>query len=176
MRRAGALVMMALVAASGYLFWRQATIEIARTAIAPSPAEGPRDVTAAPSDVAPQATLPPRDELYETLARPLFTASRRPPEPDPPRQDQPDDESSIAAGPDELHLVGMMRDGKTRNRALIRASGQPIAVWVDEGQDVEGWTLQSVERDRVVVRRNAQTAELRLFPVRAVSARDEADE
>ncbi|HXZ02418.1 MAG TPA: hypothetical protein VEI03_20655 [Stellaceae bacterium] len=97
--------------------------------------------------------LPPLASYGEVVERPLFSpARRRPPE---------------AAGQDLLGrsnsfvLVGVIISGAGRV-ALVEHGHPGEMARLAEGQTVEGWTLQSILPDRVVLQHGATEYELKL--------------
>ncbi len=134
----------------------------------PVPAGAPV-ATAAP-EAAPELPLEaefemrPLETFSETLERPLFMATRRPPEP------QPEVDAPPPARPE---AVGMELNGivisPTGRRALLRPLKSREVVRATEGQVIEGWTVQSILPDRVILQRDGVSEELRLVD-KAVAA------
>lgn len=122
---------------------------------------GPKDRPLGSSAVlqAPSG-LSPLSEFGETLSRPIFVASRRPYVPPKP-------EATVAANepapaPPNVLLVGIfIRPGM--KQALLRSPSQPEAQWVAEGDTFNGWSLQAVHSDSVVIRARQTTRELGLY-------------
>ncbi len=97
----------------------------------------PRAVKAAHDDAS--FSLPPPSTFTEVVTRPLFSDTRRP--------------SAFAAATPDAHptfvLVGTVLSSHARD-ALIR-HGQPAKVdHVAEGQAIDGWTVDSIQSDRVI--------------------------
>lgn len=123
-------------------------------ALAPPPTAGPA--------AAPQILPPPREEFAESLERPLFSASRRPP-PAAPAKNQADGRAQAqraAAG--SLALIGTIIGPQTRI-ALIRNGSAPTQR-VTPGQSVEGWEIVEITKDRVVLRGGGSQQELTVPP------------
>lgn len=78
----------------------------------------------------------------DILKRPLFNATRRPPEPKKPKIEPP-----VLHG--RLSGIVIHPDAK---EALFARSGGGMPVVVKEGGQIDGFTLASVEVDRVVLR------------------------
>lgn len=101
----------------------------------------------------------------EVLSRPLFTPSRRP----SARGDGADAEAPPAAAeasngaPDDWKLVGTMTT-RNQHRALIRLAGRPGSVWVQSGDAIEGWTVQSVTASAVVLSSPQGERRIELYP------------
>jgi hypothetical protein len=95
--------------------------------------------------------MPPLATYDEVTARPLFSVTRRP--------------AAVArqasATMSSLTLAGVVisRDGRV---ALIRQDKSPSLTRAREGQQVGGWTVQSIAADRVVVSNGAAQTELKL--------------
>lgn len=111
---------------------------IATAAIAPS-----REPAAAARD-APGFSMPPVRAYTEILERPLFSETRRPAVDNPAA---PVDPRSTA-----FNLVGTIITAHER-RALIEHGQPPHLERVSEGQDIEGWAVESIRSDRVVLTR-----------------------
>lgn len=153
-----------LVAGLGYLNWWRAATPIDISPIASSPASNPGQPNADPSadGVSPPLALA---DLTETIKRPLFRADRRPPAAAPKDKPElleaaPAIEASTADG---LRFIGTMRTGAATERALIRIAGNPAATWVEQGSGIGGWTVKAIEANRVILQRNGDTAELKLY-------------
>ena len=109
----------------------------------------------------------PLSDFEEIVRRPVFTASRRPFVP-------PTERAQTLAGlrsPD-LRLAGVAID-TNKKRALLRTAQQPQGRWVEQGDSIDGWLLQSVSEDAVIVASGQQAHELRLYPARAPSSREQ---
>jgi hypothetical protein len=118
----------------------------------------PPAVTAspAPAPAGPRATVefapPPLSQFAETVERPLFSESRRPPE--------TSGEPSGPPKPFEGALVGtLIIQGETI--ALLKIAGEPEVTRVTKGQTIRGWLVVEIHPDRVVLQ-GERTAEIRL--------------
>jgi hypothetical protein len=106
------------------------------------------------------------DKLHDTLGRPLFEKSRRPveapapPPPPPPVLVAPAPPPSIDRN--ALSLLGVVAS-QGRAIALInrKATGQNVRVRV--GDEVDGWTIISIEPQRVMIRHGDTQIALQLF-------------
>lgn len=113
--------------------------------------------------VAPPASapLPPaRIDTAETMSRPLFVPSRRPPPPAPVAG------SASAAAPGTLAnmtLIGTIV-GPGARVALIRTSGASVVQRLAPGQSVNGWEVVEIGQDHVVIRAGAGEQKLVLPP------------
>lgn len=109
----------------------------------------------------------PRPEAYyrAITERPLFAPGRRPvdartaAEQVEPIQETPP--SSPIPEP-EFELLGVMQVGE-QPTALIRPD-DGTAVWVSEGQSIQGWNITEIEANSVEISRDARRISLRLYP------------
>jgi hypothetical protein len=101
---------------------------------------------------------PPSDAFAEIAARPLFSASRRPfvSEADPGQPLPPTSDEAFA-----VELVGTLLTAHDR-AALLQPEGQD-ASWFRVGDQISGWHVDGIERDRVTLRleEDVQTLTLR---------------
>jgi hypothetical protein len=104
---------------------------------------------AAASDVmaaAPEAgataivPLPPLVDFAAIVDRPLFAPSRRPNPPD----------GTLAAAGLRYRLIGIVAAGKDRHALLADPSG-PRRIEIGEGAALDGWTVEQIEQDRVIL-------------------------
>ena len=166
--RSAATIFWGLAAvASAALVWGAVGLEIDVRAIAPERvAEAPPapDAASAPSrPVVPR----PLSTYAETLDRPLFEASRRP----PPETSEPDAKSASTgadsgrAPPEELRIVGIMRprQGAAGARVLVRSSEAPQAIWVETGSSIAGWTVSAIGDRTITVEGGGERREISLF-------------
>lgn len=165
----GTMMWAALVAALGFANWQAAVypIEIGAIAAPGGPA------TTAPASFENPAKIGKNEVsiagLMQTLERPLFNADRRPrtPEvaivkaPDAPAAPPP---PAPATPPVQLHLIGMMRNGSSKARALIRIENAPTAAWIDLGAEIGGWRLSEINAGYVIVEGSGQRLQLVLYP------------
>ncbi|MGD9945816.1 MAG: hypothetical protein AB7L76_21365 [Burkholderiaceae bacterium] len=111
----------------------------------------PEQVPPDPSSLRPASTRPPPRagvmELAETVERPLFSPTRRPPPPPPPpAPPEPQPEPDPLAN---LVLLGLYGSGEKGGGAILRADGKVVRVQV--GGQVGGWRLVSVDERTVVL-------------------------
>jgi hypothetical protein len=100
----------------------------------------------------PRFSMPPLSDYSEVVARPLFSSTRKP---SPPQ--------STAANPSEatnLILVGTIL-GETRHALIRHRQTSSVVERIVEGQNVDGWTVESILSDRVVLRRATSRFELK---------------
>jgi len=98
-------------------------------------------------------TLPAMDTFAEVTERPLFSPTRKP----APLEAVPDAGGNVNG----FFLTSIVVDGGQRE-ALIQHGHPPALSRLIEGQSVEGWTVQSIEADRVVLQRAGTAQELKL--------------
>ncbi len=111
----------------------------------------------------PQANflLPPLEDYAEIVERPLFIQERRPP---PAQEAQVAPETAIETGagaPPPFVLVGIVITPETKE-ALLLKPGQKDLIRGLIGQRFDGWKVDSIEPDRVVVSRGTGTTEIEL--------------
>lgn len=159
-RRVGVLTpLLVLVnAAAAGAVWLAATSPIDTSPLAvagidaASPPPGPSSMESARERAVPAASA-----LSETLARPLFRADRRPPQPVqvvadqhtstelPPARETP---SSVVAPPpplpEGLRLIGVASLPRKPARALLRTKSVRHGVWMAAGESVDGWRIAEI--------------------------------
>ena len=96
--------------------------------------------------------LPPLSDYADVLRRPLFVEARRPP-------------LHVAAAaetpPLGLSLVAVVIAPGERH-ALVQRGNPPHLDRITEGQDIDGWTVESIQLDRVVLSRGDGRVELKV--------------
>ena len=107
------------------------------------------------------------DKLHDTVRRPLFETSRRPIEAPAPVLPPPRVEPVAPAPPpfvdqNALSLLGVVAS-EGRAIALIKRNQSGQNVRVEVGDTVDGWTIVSIEPQRVMIRQGDAQIALRLF-------------
>jgi hypothetical protein len=108
------------------------------------------------------------DKLDDTVRRPLFEKKRRPVEP-PPRvtaaPPPPPPVPKRAVDPSALTLLGVLTsDGSGASAiALMRRNQTGQNVRLQEGDTVDGWTIERIEAARVHIRQGDTKIALELF-------------
>lgn len=123
---------------------------------APAPAIAPSSgVTKTGAPGSPEPYLPRPLESYGGIAeRPLFSPSRRP---------SPSGAAAAGrSGHDSLMLAGVILSTSRRLAMLESKRANGAVVVVREGQIVEGWSVESIAADRVVISHNGEVVELLL--------------
>lgn len=110
-----------------------------------------------------QLTVPPLAALSETVARPLFSATRRPPEEE--AGDAPDAPVSVPVGPATNFSVTAIVISEKQRAVLLTHPQSGELERVAEGESIAGWRVDKVESDRVFFSKNGETLEsaLRTF-------------
>lgn len=89
------------------------------------------------------------------VERPLFTTSRRPPAPPETRPAAP----HTPVPPPDVVVVGIVA-GPSVRVALIREKKATILQHVAEGDLIDGWTIDTIQPHRVVLRQHGETHEV----------------
>lgn len=139
--------------------WHILNIKIDRSHA--SPETGSRETSPIAFNPAEQLVATSLDAYPETTARPLFSATRRPP---PTVAPEPAPEL-VPETPDNLRLVGIMENGSGGIQALIR-TGEAPGTWLATGDRIADWSLARIEDDQVILRNGRHTFTLTLFPNR----------
>jgi hypothetical protein len=152
------LILCAGVAALGLVNWRIMELEPA------PPLTVAGDVDTREASVAGQKPIDPLplSDFEEIVRRPVFSASRS--------RFVPTEKTQTVAGlgsPD-IRLAGIAIDTNAK-RALLRTAQQPQARWVEQGESIDGWLLQVVSEDAVIIASGQQAHELRLYPTQGPS-------
>lgn len=122
-------------------------------------------------EAGPLLRLPPADAFVQTLARPLFWKSRRPYEAPPTDtlKNATKENPSIATATraqaainTDITLSGLYRaDG--RKKALLASRTSPEGKWLEAGDQIDNWTLSSIDDESVSLQSNDQTLKLPLY-------------
>lgn len=106
------------------------------------------------------------DKLQDTVRRPLFEASRRPieaPAPlPPPPQVEPAPPPPAFVDQNALSLLGVVTS-EGRAIALLKRNQTGQNIRVEVGDAVDGWTIVSIEPQRVMIRQGQTQIALQLF-------------
>ncbi len=110
--------------------------------------------------IVPVYTLSEPEAFHHLSERPLFLASRRPPEP-VPQQKKPSKPRQKLTRQPEFTLSAIVRE---RNRwiAFVETVGRPPAVEVEMGSVVAGWEVARIDADGVLLQKGKQRIELTL--------------
>lgn len=129
----------------GVFVYLQASNDRAGPPMIETAAIGPAKIPALPAAQAFQ--MPPIEDFGETLDRPLFSKIRRPP---PPKPDAPADEPKKKQKV-KVRLAGVVISPKERV-ALVQESRAREITRLRVGQEIEGWVLESILADRIILR------------------------
>lgn len=122
-------------------------------AVESAPAAPPASARKPSDEATSRYSMPPLQSFSAVTDRPLFSQSRR------PSPEATDD----ASGPwSSFVLAGIVITPDSRE-ALIRHGTPPTISHVHEGQGIEGWIVNSILADRVVLVGGGTQHELRLL-------------
>ncbi len=154
-RRRPSLLLIALCLALGYHVWR--VLEAGPIAIDAdaAPAPSAAAVVAAPDAL---ADLPPIGDFSETVARPLFMATRRPPEPE---EVVVEAKPTAGAQRNMFNLLGIVISSDERVALVTRRRGGDFLRLV-VGQRVDGWLVVAIEPDSMTLSQGDATEILKL--------------
>lgn len=107
------------------------------------------------ANLRPGFSMRPLDAFSEVIERPLFRPDRRPA---PVVVDAAKADGTSRQG---YALLGVVIDDDMR-MALLRPKGAKRTLRILEGQQIDGWTVEDVRPDRVVMRRGGVSEEVRL--------------
>ena len=154
-QRRPSLLLIALCLALGYHVWR--TLEAGPIAIDPDAAPPPPATAVVDAPEAP-TDLPPIDAFAETVARPLFMATRRPPEPEEEAVVAP---TTAGAQRNLFNLLGVVISADERVALVTRRRGGDFLRLV-VGQSVDGWLVVAIEPDSLTLSQGGETDVLKL--------------
>lgn len=106
--------------------------------------------------------LPPpsRDDYVSVTERPLFLPDRRPP-PEIPEEEEASTEDEAPADLDAMDLSAVLITPEVVS-AWVRSPSADGLLRLRIGQELEGWTVDDIRRDRLVLKRQGETHELLL--------------
>jgi general secretion pathway protein N len=141
-------------------------LELTSASNADAPASGAAAASSPPSVAIPKTpnrfTLPPVGSFAEIAERPLFSSSRRPAAVDAPQS---------AEQPFSATLAGIVISASSSS--IIVSHGDPAALTrLKQGDNLDGWSITSIEPNRVLLRRDGEERQLKLrdVPGQAVAA------
>lgn len=169
-------LVLALVAGLGVVNWALFTGP-------PPPAVPALDVAAGDADgtvTAVPATsfeTPPIDRFEEILRRPLFAASRRPPDlaaAQPVSEPPAPAPAAEPSAPPNFRLSGVMIRKKSSRALIVPADGSASA-WLAVGESIEGWKVRSITTSSVRLEGGGQVVTLDLYGGAAKSGASSAN-
>lgn len=98
----------------------------------------------------------------QTLARPIFSKSRRP---KPPEEVETEEKPQLKefASATGLAVAAIVRHG-AQLKVFVTSPGNPEGDWYGAGDAVGGWTIGAVDAAGVNLTNGAQSARLKLYP------------
>jgi hypothetical protein len=97
----------------------------------------------------PTFAMPPLDSFAEVVSRPLFMPSRRPPV-----------AAAMSDRPSDITLIGTIISASDRRALLGHGIPQTIE-HVALGQNIDGWTVKSIDPERVVLAQEQREIEVK---------------
>ncbi len=165
------IVVAALISGLGLVNWVAATDVIDISASRRSGTH-PQSAAAAESPAAIASKIDLGD-LGETLARPLFSDSRRPFQVQANAGVQVPAEAPAPTAPSpklNLKLLGTMNVDAEARKALMQTDDAPRAVWVGVGEAIGGWRLVKIANGTVEIETTGARQQLTLYPTPAAGA------
>jgi hypothetical protein len=95
----------------------------------------------------------------DTLTRPLFEKSRRPVVKTASERPTRADAAQVETPPVGMSLKGIVNHGAD-TRIFVVTTALAEGVWLQIGEELEGWTVERVERSDVTLRRGGRVAHL----------------
>lgn len=117
----------------------------------------------APSVSAPTPSRPPQmaplSGYSEITKRPLFSETRRPPQPEPPPKPVAKPRS-----PANFTLVGIIQTPEKKS-ALMKSPTRPMARLISEGQKIEHWKVEKIGDGGVLLQAGEHRTEIKIKPI-----------
>ena len=132
--RGAALLFLVLCGGLGWVIY----VEAQQPMESPAAPE-PRQTAVHSRSQDPTFSMAPLNTYAEVVSRPLFSPSRRPPA-----------AASSGDRPSAFTLIGIIISAEDRH-ALLAHGTPPRVERVTEGQNLDGWTVKSIEDSRVVL-------------------------
>jgi hypothetical protein len=131
--------------------------ESSTPAVADKPGGQPGETRLAEIDQRPLTAFP------QTASRPVFFDGRRYPTREAAKKavQEPEQQRVPTVSAKELKLLGV-RVEQGASQALIANGAQPPA-WFNVGEKIMNWTVASVDANDVLLKRDGQTADLKLY-------------
>jgi general secretion pathway protein N len=140
-----------------WLQWRDWPPNAAMPSVQPGEQLG--QVDAADNPLPSEMLLPPpsRDDYASVTERPLFLPDRRPP-PDEPEEEMPG-EDEPPADLDRMDLSAVLITPSLVS-AWVRSPTDNELIHLRIGMQLEDWTVDDIQRDKLVLKRQGETHEL----------------
>lgn len=126
------------------------------TPLPEAPPQKHDQVQAGQAPDSPTFQLPPLDDFDETLARPLFTSSRR------PSEEQETEEPVPSVAP-EIVLLGVIITSEYKS-AIVRGGHAGAPDELVEGQGIQGWVLTTIAPDHIILSNGSEKQVYRIDP------------
>jgi hypothetical protein len=127
-----------------------------------SPDTSPEPIDDTAVALMPVFTFPEPDQFHALAERPLFVASRRPPEPVAEQKAVSKPRKKPARQP-QFILSAIVREGNRWIAVLgTQGRGSPPPVEVEVGAVVSGWEVERIGAEGIVLRKGTQRTELTL--------------
>lgn len=145
-----------LCAGLGYFLYKQTMLPAERVPRLEAAAASNEAVARRASHVQ-IAPMPPRNHFSQLIERPPFSATRRPPQ---PRRVVTVTKPQPVPKP-RIILVGTFVNSSS-GVAVIQRPGADKQLRLSLGENLDGWTLESIKRDRIVLRAKDEVFEVLL--------------
>jgi general secretion pathway protein N len=120
--------------------------------VAQQPASTAPPAVAALPEISNRFTLPPLASFAEVIERPLFSSSRRPMATETQQHvDQP-----LSAS-----LAGIVISASSSS-VIVAHGDPPVLTRLKQGDELDGWSVSSIEPNRVLFRRGSEEQQLKL--------------
>jgi hypothetical protein len=106
----------------------------------------------------------PVNDYNFILAHPVFYKSREPYVPPPPPPPPPPPKAAPPPPIDPGLTLGGIVINRGIRKAYLLSKADPRGEWRQEGDNIMGWTLQSVAESHATLRQQDRTIELHLYP------------
>ena len=160
------LVVLLALPALGWLWWTSGSDQTPIAAVS-RPGTALPSTTPAATEPSKARPLPPIETFTEMVDRPLFAASRSPRLDAAPLADVPDFQETAPPPPednikDRYRLVGTVEEGGRVFALLAGTNGSFVRL--RRGDRLENWTVDAINRQRVLMVNGERATELKLVP------------
>ncbi len=150
------LLLCVICVALGYLLYHEVTRqpdELPRLAAGPD-RQAPGVGQGQPARLQP---MPPREQFSQLIARPPFSATRRPPQ---PRRTVVEAKPRPIAKP-RILLVGTFVNSAS-GVAVVQKAGVEKQIRLSVGETIDGWKLEQILPDRILLKSKDEAFEVKL--------------
>jgi len=121
---------------------------------------------AIPTSGSPPLQQKPLSAYNQVLEHPLFSKTRSPYVPPPPSAPSAAKQPPAITVPDPVLMVaGIMIDDRLKKAYVVKPN-EPQGTWVNEGDVVQGWTVQAIHPNGVALKQNQRMIEFALYPTK----------